>query len=114
MKLKKMPSLKEKKRYILFKVHSEEPISYENVKNAVYDSVAEWFGANDLAKANVHIVKNLWNGKNQTGVIRCSPKFVDDVKVAMALVHQIGDERVIIQSTRVSGTIKSIKKKSKI
>jgi len=113
MKLKRMPCLREKKRYILFKVHSERSIDYDNVKNAIYDSVAEWLGSNDLPKANVHIIKNLWKQREMTGVIRCSVKFVDDVKMALALVHQIGDEKVIIQSLRVSGTIKSIKKKSK-
>jgi len=37
---------------------------------------------------------------------------VDLVKVGLALIHQIGDQRVIFQTLRVSGTIKSGKKKT--
>jgi RNase P/RNase MRP subunit POP5 len=33
------------------------------------------------------------------------------VKVSLALIHQIGDSKVIFQTTRVSGTIKAGKGK---
>jgi len=113
MKLKKLPSLREKKRYIIFKVHAEETLSFENVSNAIWNSLLDWLGERELAKANVWIIKNLWNGKEQTGFIKCSPKYVDAVKVGLALIHQIGDSKVILQSLRVSGTIKSGKEKIK-
>jgi RNase P/RNase MRP subunit POP5 len=32
---------------------------------------------------------------------------VDKIKVSLALIHQIGDSRVVFQTLRVSGTIKS-------
>ncbi|HDD72496.1 MAG TPA: hypothetical protein ENG00_00225 [Candidatus Aenigmarchaeota archaeon] len=59
------------------------------------------------------IYRNLYNRKEQTGFIQCSSKFADHVKIAINLIHQIGDQRVIFQSLRVSGTIKSGKKKIK-
>ena len=111
MKLKKRPSIREKRRYIFFKVHSEMGIDYENIKNAVWDSLSEWMGTNDLSKANVKFVKNLWNRKKQFGVISVSHRLVDHVKVGLGLVHQIGDSRVLFQTLLVSGTIKSGMKK---
>jgi len=104
--------MKEKKRYIIFRVHSDEPVNFPNMKNAVWNSLENWLGERELAKANIHIVKNLWDGRKQKGFLKCSHKFVDEVKVGLGLIHQIGDSRVIFQSLRVTGTIKSGKEKT--
>jgi ribonuclease P/MRP protein subunit POP5 len=111
MRLKTLPTLREKERYVIFKVHSENKISYIDIKNALWNSILNWLGEGRSAKANIHIIKNLWDQGKQIGFIRCSPKFVDDLKFSMALIHQIGDERIIFQTLRVSGTIKAGKEK---
>ncbi|NIO22806.1 MAG: ribonuclease P protein component 2 [Candidatus Aenigmarchaeota archaeon] len=112
MKLKGRPTLKEKKRYVFFKVHSSGDLDYRMVRDGVMNSLLNWLGDKDLALAKPRIIKNLWDQKGKQGVIRCSHRYVDDVKVSLGLVHQIGDSRVIIQTTRVSGTIKSGKRKN--
>ena len=113
VRLRKLPSMREKRRYIVFRLHSKEPLGFVDAKNAIMNSVNNWLGDNDMARARVWVIKNLWNRKEQTGFIRCSHRFVDEVKVALALVHQIGDEKVIIQATRVASTIKSGKKEKR-
>jgi len=112
MKLKGRPTLRERRRYVFFKVHASEPLDYRMVKDGITNSLLNWLGDKDLALAKPWVIRNLWDGKRQQGVIRCSHKYVDDVKVSLGLVHQIGDSRVIIQSTGVSGTIKSGKEKA--
>jgi ribonuclease P/MRP protein subunit POP5 len=114
MAMRRLPSMREKKRYVVFRVISEGRIGYPEVRDALWNSLTHWIGEAGLAKAGVKIVKNLWNQPEQTGFIQVSPKFVDNVKVALGLIHQIGDQRVIFQSIRVSGTIKSGKRKSGI
>jgi len=113
MKLRRLPSSRESKRYVVFKVHSEEALTYDSVKDSIWNSVLNWLGEEDLAKANVRVLKNLWNSRDQKGFVQCSPKFVDSVKVSLSLIHQIGDSRVAFQTLRVSGTIKSGKDKTK-
>jgi len=63
MRLKKKPSLKEGKRYIVFRVHSseKESVTYDNVKDAVWNSLEHWLGEQDLAQANVRLIRNLWD-----------------------------------------------------
>lgn len=107
-----LPSLREKKRYVVFRVHSQEKLDYASMHNAAWNSLLNWLGEKDLSRANVRMIKNLWDSKTQTGFVQCSPKFVDAVKVSLSLVHQIGDQRVIFQTLRVSGTIKSAKAKT--
>lgn len=112
MKLKKKPSMRPRKRYITFRVHSEEKLDYMNIRGAVWNSLDSWLGEQDLALANIRIIKNLWDPRTQTGFIQCDHRYVDLVKTGLALIHQIGDERVVFQTLRVSGTIKSAKKKA--
>jgi RNase P/RNase MRP subunit POP5 len=114
-RLKSTPTLRAKKRYIVFKVHSEgEMQDFLNIRGAIWNSLESWLGEAGLAKAGVRIINNLWDGRKQVGFLQCSPRYVDQVKVALALVHQIGDQRVIIQVLRVSGTIKSGKEKAQL
>jgi len=111
MKLKRMPSLKEKKRYVTFRLHSAKPVIYSEMKGAVLKSIINWMGETGFSVSRCRIIRNLWDQKRQTGWLECSTASVDDVKLSLALVHQIGDERVIFQVLRVSGTIKSGKEK---
>ena len=113
MRLKKKSCLRGRKRYIVFRVHSDERLGFLNIRGAVWSSLENWLGEQDLALANIRIIKNLWNSKTQTGFIRCDHRYVDLIKTGLALIHQIGDERVIFQTLRVSGTIKSAKSKLK-
>lgn len=108
--MKSLPTLREKKRYIFFQVHSKGPVPYYQMKQAIFDSLLDFLGERDLAKASVRLIKNLYSSGK--GVVQTNPKAVDSVKLALALIHQIGEERVLFQTLRVSGTIKSGKSKS--
>ncbi|RLJ08000.1 MAG: hypothetical protein DRP16_02335 [Candidatus Aenigmatarchaeota archaeon] len=110
MKMKKPPSMRRKKHYVVFRLLSDEPVDFYEVKNAVWNGFFNWLGEEGVSKAYIKIFKNLWNPKTQTGFVSCVPKYVNSVKLALSLVHQIGDQRVIFQVIRVSGTIKSAKK----
>jgi RNase P/RNase MRP subunit POP5 len=112
MGLRRLPSMRERKRYVVFRVISDESVDYAAVRDALWNSMTHWIGEAGLARANIRILRNLWGQKEQSGFIQVSPKYVDAVKVAMGLIHQIGDQRVIIRSVRVSGTIKAGRKKS--
>ena len=114
MALKRMPSMREKKRYILFRVVSDRPVGYDFMRDALWNSMTHWMGEAELGKAGVKIIRNLWNQEEQSGFIQVSPRYVDAVKVSMGLIHQIGDQRVIFRSVRVSGTIKSGREKAGI
>jgi RNase P/RNase MRP subunit POP5 len=113
MKLKRLPSMREKRHYITFRLHSGNPVMYGEMKGAVMNSILNWMGEEGFSSARCRVIRNLWDHRRQIGWIECSPRAVNDIKMSLALVHQIGDERVIIQVIRVSGTIKSGKSKMK-
>ncbi len=110
MKLTNPPTLRNKKRYIVIKIYSKKPLNFFSVKNAIWKSVLDLIGEINAGKSHLKIYKNLYSAKNQTCFVRCTPKFVDYVKTALSLIHQIGDQRVVFRSVHTSGTIKSGKK----
>jgi RNase P/RNase MRP subunit POP5 len=109
LKLKKLPSQRERKRYVFFGVHSSGRLEFGDSRNAITASLIGWLGESGMAKARPWVIRNLWTQKG--GVIQCSHRHVDDVKVSLALIRQIGDARVLFQTLRVSGTLKSGKEK---
>ncbi len=112
MKLRAKPSGKSRKRYIVFRIHSASRIPFYNVKNAVFDSMKNWMGMKELAESEARLIRNLWSERQLAGIIACSHRFVDSIKMALALITQIGDERVVFQTLVVSGTIKAAKEKA--
>lgn len=112
MKPKRLPSLRQRKRYLVFRVISDHPLDYPNVKDAIWRSMENWLGQNELAKALPRLIRNLWDGRAKRGFLQCTPRYVDQIKVALALIRQIGDQKVIFSVVRVSGTIKAAKEKT--
>ncbi|MBL7206296.1 MAG: ribonuclease P protein component 2 [Candidatus Aenigmarchaeota archaeon] len=104
--LKIPASLRQKKRYVYFKIYSQNKIPYENLRNAIWNIFLDYLGELGTAKANIRIVRNLWDPNEQKGIIRCSHRHVDEVKICLGLLHQIGDEKTVFQTLRVSGTIR--------
>ena len=108
MKLKSKPTLRGKHKYVVFKIHSTAKLQYNDTMNAITNALLNWMGEKDYADAGIWLIRNLWDGREQKGFIRCEPGYVDAVKMSLMLIHQIGDEKVAFQSLWVSGTIKSI------
>lgn len=107
MRIRKPPSMREKKRYVVFSVISDGRPGYDDVRGALMDSALVWMGEKGISASGMSMIRNLWDPVRMEGWISCTPKAVDDVKLALALVHQIGDARVILRSVCVTGTIRS-------
>ena len=105
------PSLRERKRYISFKVISEEPISYPELESVFWETILEFLGEHGVSRTSVWLVKNLYREKEQIGVIRCNHTSVIPIIACLGLISRLGDKRVVIKVLKVSGTIKGLKLK---
>lgn len=115
MRLKPLlPSLREKKRYILFKVISEEKVNLEQIKEAFFNSILNMFGEKGLAQINAKFLENLWDDEEQIGILRISNRGKYKSIVGLGLISRIGDSRVNIKIYKVSGTIKTLKDRNKL
>lgn len=102
------PSLRERERYIKFQVISQESIFYSDLEQAIWQTLLDFYGEFGLSKTSMWLVKNLWDERSQTGVIRCNNKSVQQVIAGLGLVTRLGDNRIIFKILKVSGTIKGL------
>lgn len=102
-----LPSLKEKKRYIVFEVVSEKSFSSESIKKAVNETLKSFLGDLGLAKAGVMFV----DCKENKGIIRTEVKELDNVKAGLTLVKDINKEKALIKTIGVSGILNKAKER---
>jgi ribonuclease P/MRP protein subunit POP5 len=104
-----LPTLREKDRYISFQVISEEPIVYEDLEQAIWNTMLDFFGELGVSKTSVWLIKNLYDSEKQVGVIRCNNKSVQEIIADLGLISRLGDIRITFKILKVSGTIRGLK-----
>jgi len=100
-----LPSAREKKRYVVFEIISEEPV--ENIASfydALNKKAKEWFGELYAAKLRLYLFVEKWD--KQRGIIKVNRKFTDMLKALFCLITELENKKVIIKSIAVSGTLK--------
>ncbi len=98
-----------RKRYLAFKVVSEQPVSKGDVADAVWNAVLRLFGEYGASQANLALIE--YDQEKSWGIIRCSHRAVEMVRASIASVTEINEKPVAIHVLRVSGTLKALKRK---
>jgi len=111
-KTKLLPSLREKKRYLIFEIISNEKLAeFKRISNTILQRNQQLIGEIGMSKGGVSILHDCWNEKKQRGIIRVNPKYLNDVKTGLSLIKKIGDRRVIFKTVGVSGVLKKAKQR---
>ena len=103
------PTLKEKVRYISFKMHAKMVFTENQVKHSIHFSVFSLLGELGVTDANFKIVE--YNPETMSGIIRTTPKELDKVIAALTLIKDIQGKNAWCQVLGVSGTLKKCKEK---
>ncbi len=106
MKLK--PSLKQKKRYVLFEIQASKSFTLSEVSEAIGTSLLRFLGELGMAKAAPLFVREKWDEQKQRFVLKVNHKYVDELKTAVILNKKIKNTPVLIRSIVTSGTLKKI------
>jgi len=102
-----LPSLREKKRYLVFEAISASKITdLSMVSDAIYDCVLKFLGCLGAAKAGIMVLGNKWDAHLQRGIIKVSHKHVDALKASLVFIDKIGSNDVIFRSLGVSGILR--------
>ena len=96
-----LPSLREKKRYIAYKVVSDRGINEKVAKTAINSYILKFLGELGYAKAGI-IPIDYRNGK---GIVKTSHNYINEVKTAMALIDNIDNNLATVKSICVSGSL---------
>ena len=110
------PSLRQKKRYILFEIipqrtpqrnfERSEEISFSEVKKAVEEALLKFLGEWGTAKAGPLLLGERY--KNNHFILKVNHTAVDEAKAALILIKSMKNIPVIIRSKRVSGSLKKL------
>ncbi|MDD5254173.1 MAG: Rpp14/Pop5 family protein [Candidatus Nanoarchaeia archaeon] len=95
-----IPSLRERKRYLVFEIHSSEKLN--NAKNEILNSIKSFLGSFGLAKAGVQVLET----KGNKGIIKVNNKELNNVKTALILTNKINQRDVYVQPIFVTGLLK--------
>jgi len=102
-----LPSLREKKRYLVFEVISKDRMTdADAVSSAVYSNSLQFLGQLGTAKAGIMVLNNKWDPELQRGIIKVNHKHVDAVKAALVLADNIEGKDIIFRSLGVSGILR--------
>jgi len=95
-----MPSLREKKRYIVFELEKDN----KNAKIIIKKALEKFLGILGMSKVNPVIMDDKFDGKK--GIIRINHKYKDEVIVALNLIQDFK-----INVVGVSGILKKAEEK---
>jgi ribonuclease P/MRP protein subunit POP5 len=107
MKIKTLPTLRDKKRYLAFEVTSEKTINRQQLVNEILDSVASLFGDKGISEINPKLMS--YDGR--FGIIRCAREKTQETRAALACITNVRGIRVSILVLGISGTIKGATEK---
>jgi len=105
-----IPSLREKKRYLVFEVISKKKLPYEGIPRAIIGSAKSLIGTLGTAKAGFIMLHDKYNPNLQRGLIRVNNKYIDELRASLCLIDNINNEEVIVRSIGVSGILKKASK----
>jgi len=107
-----LPSLREKKRYLVFNIVSKKNIkSFSEVSELVWQASLRFLGEIETAKAGIWVLPDKWNPKKQKGIIKVNNNYLDKLKTALALIKNFKKQQIVIKSVSVSGMINKAEKK---
>jgi len=99
-----------RRRYLALKVECEEGrVDQRAVSDAVWNSVLRLFGEVGVSQAGLYFVH--FDEEAEYAVVRCSHKALPMVKAAIASVTKIDNKPAAIHVLRVSGSIKTLRRK---
>jgi len=102
------PSLRQKKRYLVFEVISEKQIDFNVVNNIILQNSSNFLGELGMAEAGIFLLQDKFDTEKKKGIIKVNHKYVHHLKSALALIN---DEDAIFRSVGVSGILNKAEKK---
>ena len=106
-----LPSLKEKKRYLVFEIISKDKIIPNKIQEAIFKGCQQYLGELGMAKAGLLMLNDKYNKEKQKGIIKVNNKMLNNLKAALCFVKEIDNQKVIVKSVGVSGILKKAENK---
>ncbi len=98
---------KERQRYLLFKIISEEEIEEKQLIRAIWKNLFQLYGDFGTSQTGLWLIEY----DNNVGFLRTNVQSLQMVRTALAVIRKIDDKNCIFVVEGVSGTLNSLKRK---
>lgn len=106
-----LPSLREKKRYLVFEVISSHKFDFRSIQSAIVNAILGFLGQLGFSRAGIIVMEDRWDEKSQRGIIKVNHKNVDNLKASLVFVNNINNGNAVVRSMGLSGILnKAVKK----
>jgi len=110
-KIKRLsPTLRLKKRFLKVKIISKKKFDFKELSEELPKKLIYYVGVFEYSKAGTWLLRERFDFKNQTLVIKVSTKLKDKIIAALDLIENVNREKIEFKVTRVSGTLKGLEK----
>lgn len=99
-----------RRRYLRIAVRGDNSFVYKDIAEAIQRSVLDLYGVEGLSLAEPKLID--FDDEGRSGILRCNHLQLDNVRAALAHVTSIEGTAAAIQVLNISGTIKSLKRKT--
>ena len=107
-----MPSLREKKRYVVYEIISKGKIqSYQQIADTINYTLLQFLGELGYGNAGIMLMHDQWNYDAQRGIIRVSHLYMNHLRSALMLIKKVAQEEVIFRTVGISGMLKKARNK---
>ncbi len=102
------PSLRDRRRYLVFEWISEWGIDKWTLLSEIRDSIFSLYGDVGASESNIRLIEyaNAEDTDGGMGILRCAHDKVEEVRAALACIHSANEARLSIRVIGISGTIK--------
>ncbi len=105
-----LPTLRTKKRYVVYELISDKDILHEMIVDAIVSSYKECFGIFGVGKAGI-IDTKIYSKEKKRVILKINHKYVEELRAALGMITNINSSKVIIHTIGVSGILRKAKKR---
>ncbi|MEM0372404.1 MAG: Rpp14/Pop5 family protein [archaeon] len=101
------PVMREKRRYITFKIACASPLSKKDAVRALWGAALDALGYIGCADSAFWVID--FDEKTQEGIVRCGNTSVSRVLAALCLLGKASNKKARVHIISVTGTVKKAK-----
>ena len=108
-----MPTLRERKRYMVFQIDTMNQLDFKPVSKILWDSSLDFIGSLGVAEAGLWILPIDWDNNLQSGILKVNNQYVDKLRVSLSLINEINGAPARVNTLLTTGTLKKARKFTK-
>mgnify|MGYP006285096569 CR=1 FL=1 len=105
-----IPVLRQKKRFVKVKIEGQKEYDFKDLNDKLSKEIMYWMGAIDYGKAGIWFLKDKFNKKEQTLIIKTTLPYKDKLIASLALTKKLDKDPISIKTIKISGTLKGLEK----